>query len=153
MFILSDISCHSPNVSLLNVSPNTPPDLKMYQSSQFIIQSEVSLNCEVSHRTLFVWSVYQLHEEDTLLLTRNSSSELRITPRLLPIGVFLVQLNVSMIGTQVSGVSLGYFQIVRSPLVPIIAGGNKVARRRSKTLIFDASMSYDPDEEDPQFSG
>ena len=52
-----------------------------------------------------------------------------------------------------SGVSQGYFQIVRSPLIPIIAGGNKVTRRRSRTLVFDASMSYDPDEEDPQFSG
>ena len=102
---------------------------------------------------MFLWSVYKLNEEDVPLLSRNSSSELRITPRLLPVGVYLVQLTVNMLGTPVFGVSQGYFQVVISPLVAYITGGSKVTRGRNRTLIFDASMSYDPDEENQQLSG
>ena len=50
------------------------------------------------------------------------------------------------------GVSKGYFQITSSPLVAFIAGGSKVARGFNRSLVFDASMSYDPDEENQQLS-
>ena len=136
-----------------NVSPSTPSGLSFYRSRQFLIQSEVKLSCEISDKTLFFWRVYKLGEEDTPLFSRNSFSELQITPRLLPVGEFLVQLNVSIIGTSVFGVSQGYFKVVSSPLVASIAGGSKVARGLERTLIFDASLSYDPDEENLQFSG
>ena len=102
---------------------------------------------------MFIWSVRQLGIKNILLLTRNSSSNLRITPHLLPVGVYSVQLNVSMIGKAVFGVSQGYFKVVSSPLVASIAGGSKVARGLERTLIFDASLSYDPDEENYPFSG
>ena len=118
-----------------------------------MIQSAVRLNCKSSEKTLFLWRVYQLGEEDIPLLSRNSFSELQITPRLLPVGEFLVQLNVSMIGTAIFGVSQGYFKVVSSPLVASIAGGSKVARGLERTLIFDASLSYDPDKENQKFSG
>lgn len=145
---LRDFACQSPVVSLPNISPNASSDFSFYKSRQFIIQSEVELNCELSDKTLFFWRVYQLGEEDTPLLSRSSFSELQIIPRLLPVGDFLVQLNVSIMGTAVFGVSQGYFQVVSSPLVALIAGGSKVARGQYRTLIFDASLSYDPDEED-----
>lgn len=51
------------------------------------------------------------------------------------------------------GVSWGYFKVVRSPLAAFIAGGSKVARGMDRTLIFDASLSYDPDEKKLKFSG
>ena len=107
----------------------------------------------MSHKTLFFWRVYQLGEVDTPILSRNSYSELDIRPRLLPAGDFMVQLNVSMIGTSVFGVSQGYFKVVSSPLVASIAGGSKVARGLERTLIFNASPSYDPDEGNLTFSG
>ena len=140
-------------MSLPNVSPNAPPDLRIHRSRQFMIHFEVKLNCKLSRTTSFLWRVYQLGEDDTPLFSGNSSSELQITPRLLPLGVFSVQLTVSMIGTAVFGVSQGYFQVVSSPLVALIAGGSKIARGLERTLIFDASLSYDPDEENLQFSG
>ena len=149
----SDIPCHSPDVSLPNILSNASSDLSIQRSSQFMIQSAVKLNCKSSGKALFLWSVYQLSGEDTPFLSRNSFSELRITPRLLPVGEFLVELNVSMIGTAMFGVSQGYFKVVSSPLVASIAGGSKVARGLERTLIFDASLSYDPDEENLQFSG
>ena len=140
-------------MNLLNISPNVSSHWSFHRSSQFIIQSEVKLNCNFSFATMFLWRVYQLGEEDTPLLSRNSFSELHITPRLLPVGEFLVQLNVSIIGTSVFGVSQGYFKVVSSPLVASIAGGSKVARGLERTLIFDASLSYDPDKENQKFSG
>ena len=140
-------------MSLPNVSPNAPSDLRIHRSRQFIVQSEVKLNCEFSDKALFFWRVYQLGEEDTPILSSNSFSELQITPRLLPVGEFWIQLNVSMIGKAVFGVSQGYFQVVSSPLVASIAGGNKVTRGLERTLIFDASLSYDPDKENQKSSG
>ena len=139
-------------MSLPNISPNASSDLTFYRSRQFIIQCEVKVNCGLSEKTSFLWRVYKLGEEDTPLLSRNSFSELQITPRLLPVGEFLVQLNVSMIRPAMFGVSQGYFKVVSSPLVASIAGGSKVARGLERTLIFDASLSYDPDEENLQFA-
>ena len=140
-------------MSLPNISPVASPDLRIQRSRQFIIQSEVNLKGEVFHTTIFFWSVYQLGDKDILLFTRNGSSEMLISPRLLPVGVYLVQLNVSMVGTAMFGVGQGYFMVVSSPLVAFIAGGSKVARGSDKTLSFDASLSHDPDEENQQFSG
>ena len=154
MFLFqSDIPCHSPDVSLPNISPNASSDVRIHRLRKFTIQSEVKLNCKLSDKTLFHWSVYKLGEEDTPLLSRNSFSELQITPHLLPVGVFLVQLNVSMVGPAMFGVSQGYFKVVSSSLVASIAGGRKVARGLDGILIFDASLSYDPDEENETFSG
>ena len=51
------------------------------------------------------------------------------------------------------GVSQGYFKVVSSPLVASIAGGSKVARGLNRTLVFDASLSFDPDEVNRKFSG
>ena len=140
-------------MSLPNASPNASTDLSFHRSRQFIIESEVKLNCELSHKTLFLWHVYQLGEDEIPFLSRNGTSELKIMRLLLPVGVFLVQLNVSMIGTAMFGVSQGYFKVVSSPLVASIAGGSKVARGLDRILVFDASQSYDPDEEDQHFSG
>ena len=140
-------------MSLTRVSPNASLTVNFYRSRQFIIQSEVKLNCDLSYTTMFFWRVYQLGKFDTPILSRNSSSELQITPRLLPVGEFLVQLNVSMKETAVFGVSQGYFKVVSSALVAFIAGGSKVARGLNRKLVFDASLSYDPDEENLQFMG
>ena len=140
-------------MSLTRVSPNASLTVNFYRSRQFIIQSEVKLNCDLSYTTMFFWRVYQLGKFDNPILSRNSSSELQITPRLLPVGEFLVQLNVSMKETAVFGVSQGYFKVVSSPLVAFIAGGSKVARGLNRKLVFDASLSYDPDEENLQFMG
>ena len=142
-----DLPCFSPNVSLPNLSPNVSSALDIHRSSHFLIQSDVSLNCELSPRTSFIWNVHQLNAEEIPALLRNSSSELRITPHLLPIGVYLVRLTVSMLETPLFGVGQGFFKVTSSPLVAIIAGGSRVTRGFNRTLVLNASMSYDPDEE------
>jgi len=143
-----DLPCRSPNVSLPSLSPDVSSAWIIQRSRHFIIQSDVSLDCELSHRTTFIWNVYHLNgEEISAFLRSMNSSELRITPRLLPIGLYLVRLTVNMLQTPVFGVGKGYFKVISSPLVAIIAGGSKVARGFNRTLVFNASMSYDPDEE------
>ena len=142
-----DLPCRSPSVSLPNLSPDVSSARDIHRSSQFVIQSNVSLDCELSHRTTFIWNIYQINAEEIPVLSRNSSSELRITPHLLRISVYLVRLTVNMLETPVLGVGHGYFKVISSPLVAIIAGGSKVARGFNRTLVFNATMSFDPDEE------
>ncbi|XP_022779915.1 polycystic kidney disease protein 1-like 2 isoform X2 [Stylophora pistillata] len=149
----SDFVCQSPDVILPNISPNASSNISIHRLRQFTIQSDVKFNCNIYYKASFLWRIYQLGKEETLLLSRNSFSELQITPHLLPVGEFLVRLNVSLIGTAVFGVGHGYFKVERSPLVAFIAGGNKVAKGLDRTLIFDASLSYDPDEKSLRFSG
>lgn len=150
-FLNLDLPCRSPNVSLPNLSPNVSSTLSIRRSNQFFIQSDVSLDCQLSHRTTFIWSIYQLDAVVKPVLTRNTS-ELRITPHMLPVGVYFVRLTVNMLGTPVSGVGGGYFTVTSSPLVALIAGGSKVVRGFNRTLIFNASTSYDPDDENHQLS-
>ena len=60
-------------------------------------------------------------------------------------GIYLVRLTVKMAGTQVFGFSEGFIRVIESPLVAHIAGGTKVERGLNKTLVFNASLSRDPD--------
>ena len=86
------------------------------------------------------------------MLSTNGTSELQIIPRMLSIGDYLVRLTVNMLGTQVFGFGQGFIKVTKSPLVALISGGTKVVRGFNKSLVFDASMSYDPDEENQQSS-
>ena len=60
-------------------------------------------------------------------------------------GIYLVRLTVEMAGTEVFGFSEGYIRVIESPLVARIVGGTKVERGFNKTLVFNASLSCDPD--------
>ena len=90
----------------------------------------------------------------TSVFLTTGTSDFQITPLMLPIGGYLVQLTVTVnvLGTQLSGVGQGFIQINSSPLIALIVGGTKVARGFNRSFVFDASMSYDPDEEDKQSS-
>ena len=149
----ADPPCYSPNISLLNLSPQENNSVvSIRRSKQFLIRSKVILDCELSHKTAFNWSIYQVNAVSTPVISKHGTSELRIAPHMLPVGSYLVRLIVTMVDTQVFGVSQGYIKVISSPLVALISGGTKVARGFNKTLVFNASMSYDPDEEKPQSS-
>lgn len=116
--------------------------------SQLLIPSEVKLDCELSYKTIFNWTVFKINsmqEGNELVLNRKGSSELLIRGRTLGAGSYMVILTVSMRGTKVYGVNKGYFRIERSPLIALISGGTRVERGFNKTLEFDASFSGDPD--------
>ena len=126
--------------------------MRIRRADSLLIESEVILDCELTQNTLFTWNIYN-NSGSALVLSRNSSSEFRITPLMLPIGVYIIRLNVSIVGTQVFGIGQGCFQVTSSPLVALITGGTKVVRGFKRSLAFDASMSYDPDVENQQSSG
>ena len=120
----------------------------MRRANRLIISSGVILDCELSSETVFNWDVYDLHSqsrEHVVLSKYGGSSEFLIRRGKLLMGIYLVRLTVKMAGTQVFGFSEGYIRAIESPLVAHIAGGTKVERGFNKTLVFNASLSRDPD--------
>ena len=65
-------------------------------------------------------------------------------------GSYSIRLTVKMAGTNVSGVDEGYIRVISSPIVVSIAGGSKMKRGFNKTLVFNASLSHNPDAFDPE---
>ena len=130
------------------MSPNITSSLTVRRANQLVISSVVSLDCEFSYETIFNWEVYDLHSqsrEHPVLSRYGGSSEFLIKQGKLPTGIYLVRLTVKMAGTQVFGFSEGYIQVIESPLVAHISGGTKMERGFNKTLVFNASLSRDPD--------
>ena len=120
----------------------------MRRANRLVISSEVILDCELSSETVFNWGVYDLHSqsrEHPVLSRYGGSSEFLIRRGKLVMGIYLVRLTVKMAGTQVFGFSEGYIRVIESPLIAHIAGGTKVERGFNKTLVFNASLSRDPD--------
>ena len=120
----------------------------MRRANRLLISSEVILDCELSSETVFNWNVYDLHSqsrEHPVLSKYGGFSEFLIRRGKLLIGIYVVRLTVKMAGTQVFGFSEGYIRVIESPLVAHIAGGTKVERGLNKTLVFNASLSRDPD--------
>ena len=129
--------------------PDSVSDALMVRPvSQLLIPSEVKLDCELSYKTIFNWTVFKINSMqggNEFVLNRKGSSELLIRGRTLGEGSYMVILTVSMRGTKVYGVNKGYFRIERSPLIALISGGTRVERGFNKTLEFDASFPGDPD--------
>ena len=147
-FFSPERSCRSPTVKLPSLSPNVTSSLIVRRANRLIISSEVVLDCELSSETVFNWDVYDLHSqsrEHPVLSKYDGSSEFIIRRGKLLMGIYVVRLTVKMAGTQVFGFSEGYIRVIESPLVAHIAGGTKVERRFNKTLVFNASLSRDPD--------
>lgn len=133
---------------LPSLSPNVTSAVSVRRANQILISSEVELDCELSFATIFNWEVFHLYSDK--VLSRNGSSELLIPRGSLPVGSYSVRLTVKMEGTKVFGVGEGYIRVISSPIVARIAGGTKVERGFNKTLIFNASLSHDPDAFDPE---
>ena len=133
---------------LPSLSPNVTSAVRFRRANQILIPSEVQLDCELTLATFFNWEVFHLYSDK--VMSRNGSSELLITRGSLPVGSYLVRLTVKMAETKVFGVAEGYIRVINSPIVARIAGGTKTERGFNKTLVFNASLSHDPDEFDSQ---
>lgn len=133
---------------LPSLSPNVTSAVSVRRANQIVIPSEVQLDCELSFATIFSWEVFHLYSDK--VLSRNGSSELLIPRGSLSVGSYSVRLTVKMTGTKVFGVGEGYIRVISSPIVAFIAGGTKVERGFNKTLVFNASLSRDPDVFNPE---
>ena len=147
----SERSCRSPTVELPSLSPNITSSLTVRRANQLLISSKVIIDCKLSYETIFNWEVYDLHSKsrEHPLSRYGGSSEFLIKRGKLPMGMYLVRLTVTMAGTRVFGLSEGYIRVIESPLVAHISGGTKVERGFNKTLVFNASLSRDPDSFNP----
>ena len=146
-------SCRSPTIELPTLSPKITSSITVRRANQLVISSEIRLDCELSYETIFNWEVHDLHiqsREHPVLSRYGGSSEFLIKRGKLPTGIYLVRLTVKMAGTQVFGFSEGYIQVIESPLVAHISGGTKMERGFNKTLVFNASLSRDPDSFHPR---
>ena len=130
-------------MKLPSLPPNVTSALSVRRANQILIPSEVQLDCELSFATIFNWEVFHLYSDK--VLSRNGSSELLIPQGTLPVGSYSVRLTVKMAGTKVLGEGEGYIRVISSPIVARIAGGTRVERGFNKTLVFNASLSHDPD--------
>ena len=141
-------------MELPSLSSNVTSSLTVHRANQLVISSKVSLDCELLYETIFNWEVYDLHlqsREHPFLSRYGGTSEFLIKRDKLPVGIYLVRLTVKMAGTQVFGLSEGYIRVIESPLVAHISGGTKVERGFNKTLVFNASLSRDPDSFNPPY--
>ena len=137
-----------------SLSSNVTSSLTVRRANQLLISSKVGLDCKLSYETIFNWEVYDLHSqsrEHPLLSRYGGSSEFLIKRGKLPVGMYLMRLTVTMTGTHVFGLSKGYIRVIESPLVAHISGGTKVERGFNKTLVFNASLSRDPDSFNPSY--
>ena len=135
-------------MKLPSLPPNVTSALSVRRANQILIPSEIQLDCELSFATIFNWEVFHLYSDK--VLSRNGSSELLIPQGTLPVGSYSVRLTVKMTGTKVFGEGEGYIRVISSPIVARIAGGTRVERGFNKTLVFNASLSHDPDAFDPE---
>ena len=135
-------------MKLPSLPPNVTSALSVRRANQILIPSEVQLDCELSFATIFNWEVFHLYSDK--VLSRNGSSELLIPQGTLPVGSYSVRLTVKMAGTKVFGEGEGYIRVISSPIVARIAGGTRVERGFNKTLVFNASLSHDPDAFNPE---
>lgn len=130
-------------MKLPSLPPNVTSALSVRRANQILIPSEIQLDCELSFATIFNWEVFHLYSDK--VLSRKGSSELLIPQGTLPVGSYSVRLTVKMTGTKVFGEGEGYIRVISSPIVARIAGGTRVERGFNKTLVFNASLSHDPD--------
>ena len=131
-------------MSLPSISPNVTSPASVLRANRILIPSKVKLDCEFSFATIFNWHVYRLNSDR--VISRNGTSELLIPRGRLSVGNYLVRLTVVMAGTKVFGVGEGYIRVISSSIIARIAGGTKVERGFDKTLVFNASLSRDPDD-------
>ena len=127
-------------------SPHTPT--KYFRASRITLKSRCTIDCLASRTTAFYWNVTKIPENDIILSDRfdDSLSVLVVPQRTLPYGKYRLLLNVSMVGLPlVYRWATAYLEIIPSPLLAEIIGGNSWIQSVYRKVILDASLSHDPD--------
>ena len=126
------------------------------RSEDFIVQASVGKeNCNSSRALNFKWYLNKYTvdrlgltniEAITLLNTKNT--EWNIPRRQLAYGRYFVDFIVSLSDhPSISNRTLGFFNIIKSPLKADILGGNKVTRGAGNSVTLNGFLSSDPDVE------
>lgn len=150
--IILPLPCNFPVVRIPDAGRTFETRTKYFRAEYISIKSRCTIDCLASRETAFQWDLTKISTGDdngTILKTDaffKTLSVLIIPRQTLPYGKFKVRLNVSMVGLPlVYTVFYSYLEIMPSPLVAAIIGGNKWIQSVYKKVRIDASPSYDPD--------
>ena len=145
--IILPLPCNYPVVRIPDAGRTMETRMKYFRAEYISIKSRCTIDCLASRETAFQWNLFW--NNGTILETDDfdkTLSVLIIPRRTLPYGKFRVTLNVSMVGLPlVYTVFDSYLEIMPSPLVAAINGGNRWIQPVYEKVIIDASPSHDPD--------
>lgn len=156
--------CKKPEIRLKGVG-DFPEFARHFFAVDIIdIDAYIEVFCPESKESKYEWNVFKYHPEsgnfelfgNVLSYGEASMQELRLKRRALPLGLFRLNLTVSMVGEDLQdffAVANGYIRIVQSNLVAKISGGSEIRRSFGSILSVDGLDSYDPDVGPGNYSG
>ncbi|XP_072020448.1 polycystin-1-like [Amphiura filiformis] len=153
--------CQLPYIFIYGGSKEVSNPWQVKKNHEIMLISEVILNCSSTYTASFHWDVYHVEFFNGKPLPSNDlyryklpievdleESDLVIPRRSVNYGTYLFQLTVTMDNYgKVSNKNQTYVEVVPSPIHVRIAGGLSVTVQENATLVLNASMSYDPDEQ------
>lgn len=150
--IILNLPCEFPFVQIPDAGKSYHNPTKYHRADYITIKSRCIIDCLASRTSAFHWDLTKISDgadNGTIVndLFDYSLSVLIIPQRTLPYGKFMLRLNVSMVGLPlVHRAAVSYIEIVPSPLVAEIIGGNAWIQSVHREIILDASPSHDPDQ-------
>ena len=146
------LPCKFPVVRIPDAGRSYHTATKYFRADYVTIKSRCTVDCLASRTTAFQWELAKISDGDKNSTTIQSDlfdktlSVLIIPKQTLPYGRYMLRLNVSMVGLSlVYRWADAYMEIMPSPLVAEIIGGNAWIQSINRKVIFDASPSHDPD--------
>ena len=152
--------CASPDIEIENLGTNSKTASKSFRSDPYVVRTRIHLDCERTSKVKFKWKLLLLEENgaqstnhDNIVLTER---ELNIPKKVLAYGLYEVHFTAQMAlpnTNKYRSTAICYLEIVPSPLVAKIDGGNLISRGFGKEVKIDASPSKDPDVDRGEDSG
>ena len=156
--------CKKPQITLKGAGDSPAVARSFFAVDVVEIEANIEIFCPESKESAYEWNIFQYNPKtgnfsrfgDVVSYGEASMQELRLKRRALPLGVFILNLSVRMVGEDLQdffAVAEGYIQIVPSDLVAKISGGSEIKRRFGSVLSVDGLDSYDPDVGPGTYSG
>jgi hypothetical protein len=136
--------CTWPEIEILGVSSDIMKPTPFTRASPIMIQSRLALNCDPPRQGRTTWTVVDVSTQQAVF-TAQDIVELTIPPDIAN-GDHSVRLEVYPEGLPaVNVMKEAAIEIISSPLVVFINGGQRKSVPASDVLEIDGSSSYDPD--------
>ncbi|XP_031568814.1 polycystin-1-like [Actinia tenebrosa] len=153
--IIVPLPCNFPSVEILDLGRSYSKPRRFYRSESIKPYSDASIICYASRESQFEWEINEVdgfsNRRRITDLSQNSTTNrsiLVLPERSLPYGIYLLQVNVSMVGLPLVYTSrAAYAEIMPSPLQCFVYGGNGWSQSVHRDIILNGQFSFDPDEE------
>ena len=149
--------CNDPHIIIKNLGATPFLATRVYRSSIFIVKTGVTTNCVRTNKVRFEWELYVLNKTANQFHTAVAdnadisfiSRELFLPKRSFSYGLYKVNFTAKMVlrepEPKFQSTTFGYLEVIPSPLVAKISGGNLIRRGFGKKVNVDGSGSTDPD--------